>query len=382
MVEIPALQNGQNIRRIMQTIRLADFVLILIDLTRDVGEQMENILQLFETYNIVLNRDKPKIDYKKTGSGGTQVIYNTARAKQSAVFEKNILHYASMIGRNMIVRVNDYVTPLDIKWAFNPTISYRKAFLVATKADCPNTKENFVQLILEYGCENDCVVGLEKEKLDLLIEKYGDKEQRKTADEKRIKEKETIATINAQAGKEEIQEQPREKSEPAESNTQDIVEDGNLDQIPQAGDYSIKQIDDYSFMGDLDQTVSFTEDDMKVEMEMEDERYIPEFRIFPCQITYDEQGREDRKGLSRFAQHILEGLKLIRIYTKSKNGVDDRPMIIPEGSTVKTIAFKIHKDLVATFRFAFIYREGESHKKKRVGLNYELKDNDILEIFA
>ena len=68
--------------------------------------------------------------------------------------------------------------------------------------------------------------------------------------------------------------------------------------------------------------------------------------------------------------------------TKSKSGVDDRPMIVKKGASVEDIAVKIHKSLIETFRFAFIYREGDTHKKKRVGLNYPLEDLDILEIFS
>ncbi len=396
LVEIPALQNSQNIRRIMQAIRLTDYILILVDLTRDPLVQMQRMLELFKTYNIILNREKPNVEYKRTGSGGTQIIYNSNRAKLSQKYEENIRTYASLLGKNIIIKINDYVTPLDIKFAFTQSLVFKKASLVGTKADLPNIQENFVNLILNYGSGENCLQGFEKEKFERLLDKFGKTqewkkrlEQIKLKDEKFF-EDQNEAKINGQnqiseysneslkLGISESLNQSIELSTEQSSEIRNVenqqTEDSKLD-TP----YSQSQIDDYSFMGEMTGTIPDLERPPQMEKE---EEYTPLFEIYPCGFVWNEEGKEIKKGLQNFAENILKQLKLIRVYTKSKNGVDERPMILQEGSTVETIAKKIHKDLVASFRFAFIYRESDTHKKKRVGLTYELKDEDVIEIFA
>ncbi len=396
LVEIPALQNSQNIRRIMQAIRLTDFILILIDLTRDPLEQMQRILDLFKTYNIILNREKPNIEYKRTGSGGTQIIYNSNRAKLSQKYEENIRNYASVLGKNIIIKINDYVTPLDIRFAFTQSLVFKQAYLVATKADLPNIQENFVKLVLNYGNGENCLQGFEKEKFEKLLEKFGKKEEWKKRleqiklnsekffeDQKEAKEKSQSQSFesNNQILTESFQDSERiAKNQLIESSAE--MKDTNDQQTSESKietNYSQAEIDDYSFMGEMVGTIPDSEIPAKMEKE---EDYIPLFYIYPCGFIWNEEGKEIKKGLQNFAENILKDLKLIRVYTKSKNGVDERPMILPEGATVETIAKKIHKDLVESFRFAFIYRDSDTHKKKRVGLSYELKDGDTIEIFA
>ena len=390
LVEIPALQNSQNIRRIMQAIRLTDFLLILIDLTRDPVEQMKRILNLFKTHNIVLNREKPNVEYKRTGSGGTQIIYNSNRAKLSQKYEQNIRNYASVLGKNIIIKINDFVTPLDIKYAFTQSLVFKKAYLVATKADCPNIHENFLNLVLNYGNGENCLHGFEKEKFQRLLEKYDKENQwKKRLESLKLKNEQLLKEMTGsldsyrkteQQNKNEanikthIQDKERISDEPKTKDIESSIENSTSEIM-----FSQTQIDDLSFMGDFEGTIP----DAEKELEMaKEEEYIPLFDIYPCGFVWDESGKEIKKGLQNFAENILKELKLIRIYTKSKNGVDERPMILLEHSTVEDIARKIHKDLVATFRFAFIYRETDTHKKKRVGLSFELEDEDIIEIFS
>ena len=173
LVEVPALQDSQNIRRIMQAIRHADFIFILVDMTRDAVGQVDRILSMLYSYNIVINREKPEIHFKKTGSGGTQIIYNSASAKQSHIYEQNILNYASFLGKNLIIKINDYVSPLDIKFAFSQNMVFKHAYLVATKGDLPNTQENFLNLIIRYGLDENSVVGFDKEKIQGLVSRFG-----------------------------------------------------------------------------------------------------------------------------------------------------------------------------------------------------------------
>ncbi|MFW9865930.1 MAG: GTPase [Candidatus Thorarchaeota archaeon] len=84
-----------------------------------------------------------------------------------------------------------------------------------------------------------------------------------------------------------------------------------------------------------------------------------------------------------FGEIILKFLKKIRIYTMSSSGyIAEKPLIMDENSTIKDAAIKIHKSFYETFDHAILIREGARQKRKKVGLDYKLFDNDIIEIYT
>jgi ribosome-interacting GTPase 1 len=84
-----------------------------------------------------------------------------------------------------------------------------------------------------------------------------------------------------------------------------------------------------------------------------------------------------------FGEIILKYLKKIRIYTMSLGGfIAEKPLIMEENSTVKDAAIKIHKSFYESFDHAIVIREDARQKRKKVGPDYELHDNDIIEIFT
>ncbi len=81
-----------------------------------------------------------------------------------------------------------------------------------------------------------------------------------------------------------------------------------------------------------------------------------------------------------FGELILRYLKKIKIYTMSSGGdVAEKPLVMEENSTVKDAAIKIHKTFYELFDYAIVIRESARQKRKRVGLDYVLIDNDIVE---
>ncbi|MFX1236081.1 MAG: TGS domain-containing protein [Promethearchaeota archaeon] len=81
-----------------------------------------------------------------------------------------------------------------------------------------------------------------------------------------------------------------------------------------------------------------------------------------------------------FGEKILSFLEKIKIYTKNAGRVAEKPLILDEGSTVKDVAIKIHKTFYELFDHAIVIRESARQKRKKVGLDYELEDLDIIEI--
>ena len=80
------------------------------------------------------------------------------------------------------------------------------------------------------------------------------------------------------------------------------------------------------------------------------------------------------------AEKMLEKLELIRVYTKPPNGpVGERPLLVKRGATIIEAARLIHKDLVRYFKYAKVYR---NERWVRVGRDFELRDGDLIEIYA
>lgn len=85
-------------------------------------------------------------------------------------------------------------------------------------------------------------------------------------------------------------------------------------------------------------------------------------------------------GLEGLRETIWKSLKLIKVYTKSPNKPKDIPALaLEKESTVEDLAKEIHKDFIETFKFARIYNATKFSGKK-VGLDYKLHDNDVVEI--
>jgi ribosome-interacting GTPase 1 len=142
----------------------------------------------------------------------------------------------------------------------------------------------------------------------------------------------------------------------------------------------------------------YGETDIAAEVKIKSkERFSPRFAIHPVAISYDSSGKEERKGLDDLGKFILDKLNYIRIYTKSKKGVAEKPLILPKDGTIGDVARKVHKDLFNTFKYAMVYREDEKKPiqkigndihvlnkmmKIRAGLQFPIKEDDIIEIYS
>ncbi|RLI62577.1 MAG: GTP-binding protein [Candidatus Thorarchaeota archaeon] len=105
------------------------------------------------------------------------------------------------------------------------------------------------------------------------------------------------------------------------------------------------------------------------------QKYGNRFDIVPVSALRGE-------NLDEMKRAIFEHLDILRVYTRAPGGkVADKPIVLPEGSVVEDAAAKVHKELfVKRFRAAVIYRESDKIKRRQVGLNYPLRDGDILQL--
>jgi len=110
------------------------------------------------------------------------------------------------------------------------------------------------------------------------------------------------------------------------------------------------------------------------------EKWKDKFPIIPVSAV-KKIGIEDLKKL------IFKKLNIIRVYTReSSKIISDRPVIIKKGGTVYDVAKKLGGNFLKEFKYAFLYRKKNNTDKKigrrRIGLNYKLEDQDIIQIYT
>ena len=87
-------------------------------------------------------------------------------------------------------------------------------------------------------------------------------------------------------------------------------------------------------------------------------------------------------SLVQLKDYLFNLLEVMRIYTKpprQKINAQD-PFICPIGTTVIELSSKIHNDFVDNFRYARVWGVSVGFPGQRVGLEHQLKDEDIIEI--
>lgn len=81
-------------------------------------------------------------------------------------------------------------------------------------------------------------------------------------------------------------------------------------------------------------------------------------------------------------EKIWSALGLIRVYTKEPGKeAETKALVLKAGATVRDAAAAIHKDFLKYFKFAKVWRTSR-YPGERVGLDYKLRDGDVLEIHA
>lgn len=84
--------------------------------------------------------------------------------------------------------------------------------------------------------------------------------------------------------------------------------------------------------------------------------------------------------LDQLRKYIWESLHLIRVYTKGfGKSAEKKPITFREGATIGDVAKNVHKDMLKFFKFARVWGSTKFPGSK-VGLEYKLKDKDIVEI--
>lgn len=71
----------------------------------------------------------------------------------------------------------------------------------------------------------------------------------------------------------------------------------------------------------------------------------------------------------------------IRVQTRTRDKIAEKPLILNKNATVRDLAASIHKDFLQKFKHAKIWGPSAAFPGQQVGFEHRLKDRDVVEIF-
>ncbi|MFH0961738.1 MAG: GTPase [archaeon] len=101
-----------------------------------------------------------------------------------------------------------------------------------------------------------------------------------------------------------------------------------------------------------------------------------------CPYPVIRSSKNDRTKLREIGEIAWKSIGKMRIYTRKGDNTDEKPFVMGTGSNVRDAVRTIHKEILETFRFARVWRKSSQHSGSRVGLDFVLRDCDVIEIFA
>jgi len=92
------------------------------------------------------------------------------------------------------------------------------------------------------------------------------------------------------------------------------------------------------------------------------------------------ENAETKRDFSELLDGILKQIKIVRVFMKPPGkDVEKKAVVLREGATVKDLIKRLNTAWLKTFKFARIFDKTE-FSGRRVGLDYQLKDEDIVEL--
>jgi len=103
---------------------------------------------------------------------------------------------------------------------------------------------------------------------------------------------------------------------------------------------------------------------------------------FPGKLQIVAVSASTGEGIESLAATIWGMTGLMRVFSKQGDKQDERPFIIPRGSTVKELAAFIHKELEAGLMKAAVWGPSAKFPGQMVGKDHVLQDCDRVELVA
>ncbi|MFX0037905.1 MAG: GTPase [Promethearchaeota archaeon] len=173
IVDMPSIMEGAsngvgNGKEILSQLRAADLLCFCIDLSRNIREQMDLLLNELTRADIRINLSPPPLNIEKTGANKIQVLYMTKEAKEIEELEKLTEQIKEIVNengiRNGIVKIYGKITIDNIIDVLTPSVVYKKVIIIGTKGDLPYTQETFEILEREYSERFPIIFGVSMHK--------------------------------------------------------------------------------------------------------------------------------------------------------------------------------------------------------------------------
>lgn len=108
--------------------------------------------------------------------------------------------------------------------------------------------------------------------------------------------------------------------------------------------------------------------------------YPDRFEIIPVSIKFSGSKVNNPEVIT---EQLFQTVGFIRVYTRNDEGeVANKPIVLKKGSTVEAVAEKLGSNFVKNFRFAKIWGSSMKFDGQRAGIEHELQDQDIVQIFS
>ena len=90
------------------------------------------------------------------------------------------------------------------------------------------------------------------------------------------------------------------------------------------------------------------------------------------------------KGIEKLKKQIYNSLEFISIFMKRQGEKADleEPMVVRRGTSIAEICQRLHRDFVRKFRYSQVWGPSAKFPGQTVGLNHEVKDQDIVSIIT
>jgi small GTP-binding protein len=88
-------------------------------------------------------------------------------------------------------------------------------------------------------------------------------------------------------------------------------------------------------------------------------------------------------GLEELLENIWDYTKMIRIYTKPKGTIPDynAPVVLHDHApTIENFCERIHKQLIAQYKYAWVWGKSVRHQPQKCGKDHVLEDEDVVQI--
>jgi len=153
LVEIPAVIKDVSLGKglglqILSAIRVADAVVLVIDLSKNPLQQMDILLDELDKGGIKLNEEPPELEIIRRAEGGIHIrgkhLFTGDERALKELLVKEKVHNALIIFR-------DTTTLEEMTDALETSLTFKQAIILATKGDNINSKEHFALLKRRYS---------------------------------------------------------------------------------------------------------------------------------------------------------------------------------------------------------------------------------------